>query len=145
MVRSREEECAWGLGRMPHWTFPAIPPPPHDLLTLCPASCHHCPYAKGYNQLLDSHSQEDTWPPDPRGILWGISHCPKCHFINADLGLAYLTLAVKHWMTLVLQVETPRTLGEIWAFPLQPVLRKLWMGVLEAGGGPNSLRRNLSL
>lgn len=145
-----------------HWTFPAIPPPSHDLLTLSPASHHHSPYAKGHNQVpasVCSHSQEETWPLDTRGILWGISHCYNCHFINPDLVLAYLILAVKYWMTLILQVETPGTLGEMelgYNVPLQPILRKLWMGILGAGGGANSRptdprdfafssRRNLSL
>lgn len=92
--------------------------------------------------------------------MWGISHRRNCHFINPDLVLAYLILAVKYWMTLVLQVETLRTLGEMelgHSVTLQLVLRKLCLGVLEAGGRSQkqtcsskvgfafSLRKNLFL
>lgn len=99
-----------------HWTFPAIPPPPHDLLALSPASHHHSPYAKGHNWVpaaACNHSQEETWPLDRRGILWGLSHHYNWHFINPDLVLVYLILAVKYWIALILQVETLRTLGDI--------------------------------
>lgn len=58
-------------------------------------------------------SQEEPWPLDTRGILWGVSHCCNRHFINPDLVLSYLILAVKYWMTLISQVETLRTVGEM--------------------------------
>lgn len=98
------------------------------------------------SQLPCSHSQEETWPVDARGTLWGISHRRNCHFINPDLVLAYLILAVKYWMTLVLQVETLRTLGEMelgHSVTLQLVLRKLCLG--GPGGWGEEPEANLQL
>lgn len=81
--------------------------------------------------VLGTHSWEETWPLDQRGIVGALSHCCHCHFMNTALGLAYLIRTVKYCIVPILQVREPRLRAMkslITVYLVQPDMEKQRVG-----------------